>query len=180
MNYRTDPFISVIHTKTDEHIRLSKTDFGINFPNQSNPVYFNIPFLIIDEYITLKLSIKLELTRTFKNNIKNGSYYTIIIEKDKSIEVSSIPEYVKDNDLEDKRRNNYYYYLVQEYSGQNELDFEFLFSCSDKINLNKKCIIYILYGDVHEKIINQEYNEVSFKNKFFEDEFFITNFDTIC
>ena len=157
-------------------IKIVDTTYYINLSNPRE-LYFKTPTLMIDEFIDSKIKIKIQLENSFKNNIKNEKYYTLVIEKDKSLIVQITPEYIKDMDFENNSRENKYYYLVQEYSNQDELVFELKFSCDNKINMNEYCTFYLEYGDIHEKI-NDEFDSNNLKNKFFDKSIFITDYSS--
>ncbi len=130
------------------------------------------PSLMLGTSFTTKLSIEVELGKFMQNKFNKKdktNYYTLVIEKDKSIAVNIDPEDIDEKeDKEYSNRNEQYYYFVQEYVGQNSLKFNINFEGFNKININKTCKIYLEYGDVHED------NNGKFRNEFFNEKFFVT------
>ena len=136
---------------------------------------FETPSLMLDMSFTAKLSIEVKLGEFIQNNLKNNksNYYTLVIEKDKSINVNMDPEDIDEKeDNEYSNRNEQYYYFVQEYTGQDILQFNINFTGYNKININKNCKIYLESGDVHNNFGN-------FRNEFFNEDFFVTDLSSI-
>ena len=157
-------------------INLKEIKYSMEFIKPPLNYYFRTPELMLDEIFSTKLFFKIELNQTFKNNIKNtddGFYYTLVIEKDKLINVNIPPEYTEDSN-EMKERNIDKYYLVQEYKNQSELEYTINFTCSNKYNINKNIRIYLEYGDIHDKKKKKR-----LENKFFDKEIFITDLSSI-
>lgn len=137
---------------------------------------FETPSLMLDMSFTARLSIEVELGEFIQNNLKNDktNYYTLVIEKDKSIDVNMDPEDIDEKeDKEYSNRNEQYYYFVQEYVGQDILQFNINFKGFNKVNINKNCKMYLESGDIH----NNSYG--NFRNEFFNEEFFVTDLSSI-
>ena len=131
---------------------------------------------MLDMSFTARLSIEVELGEFIQNNLKNDktNYYTLVIEKDKSIDVNMDPEDIDEKeDKEYSNRNEQYYYFVQEYVGQDILQFNINFKGFNKVNINKNCKMYLESGDIH----NNSYG--NFRNEFFNEEFFVTDLSSI-
>lgn len=164
-------------------IPIKLLDYSCNmyFLDNDYQINFSTPSLMLDETFTTTLRFEVELYDYFKYNIKNVTkngipFYTLVVEKDKSISVEVFSEYLNDEtDIQSKSRGKNYYFLVQEYKNQNKLEFTLNFSSNNLININDSCKIYLEYGDIHDRI------DDSFvcKNKFFDKNFFVTNLNTI-
>lgn len=154
-----------------------RAKYYVYYLNSLKKYLFETPSLMLDTSFTTKLSIEVELGKFMQNKLNKKdktNYYTLVIEKDKSIEVNIDPEDIDEKeDKEYSNRNEQYYYFVQEYVGQNSLKFNINFKGFNKININKTCKIYLEYGDVHEN------NNGKFRNEFFNEEFFVTELSSI-
>lgn len=137
---------------------------------------FETPSLMLDMSFTTRLSIEVKLGKFIQNNLKNdkSNYYTLVIEKDKSINVNMDPEDTdEEEDKEYSNRNEQYYYFVQEYTGQDILQFNINFIGYNKVNINKNCKIYLESGDIHNN------GSGNFRNEFFNEDFFVTDLSSI-
>lgn len=154
-----------------------KAKYYVYHFNSLRRYLFKAPSLMLDTSFTTKLSIEVELGKFMQNKLNKKdktNYYTLVIEKDKSIEVNIDPEDIDEKeDKEYSNRNEQYYYFVQEYVGQNTLEFNINFKGFNKKNINKTCKIYLEYGDVHEN------NDGYFRNEFFNEDFFMTDLSSI-
>lgn len=153
-----------------------KADYYVYYLNSHKRYLFKTPSLMLDTCFTAKLSIEVELGKFIQNKLKNDktNYYTLVIEKDKSIEVNIDPEDIDEKeDQEYSNRNEQYYYFVQEYTGQNTLKFNINFKGFNKLNINKNCKIYLESGDIHNNSTS------NFRNEFFNEEFFVTDLNSI-
>lgn len=158
-------------------ITVLERSYQMYYSNPHKSYLFETSTLMLDESFTSKLSFEIELGQFIKNKLNKKdkpNYFTLVIEKDKSIDVNIDPEDIDENeDMEYSGRNEPYYYFVQEYTGQNTLQFNINFKGFNKLNINKNCKIYLEYGDIHEN------NTQKFRNEFFNEEFFVTDLSSI-
>lgn len=171
-------FIILIYYAKKKYVSIKyRAKYYVYFLNSTKSYLFETPSLMLDNSFTTKLSIVVELGEFIQNNLNKKdrtNFYTLVIEKDKSIDINIDPEDIDEKeDKEYSTRNDQYYYFVQEYTGQKTLQFNINFKGFNKVNINKNCKMYLEYGDIHEN------NCGNFRNEFFNKEFFITDLSSI-
>ena len=170
--------ISLIYYAKKKYVSINyNAKYYVYYFKSLERYLFETPSLMLDTSFTTKLSIEVELGNFIQNKLNKKdktNYYTLVIEKDKSIDVYIDPEDIDEKeDQEYSNRNDQYYYFVQEYVGQNTLKFNINFKGFNKVNINKTCKIYLEYGDIHDN------NNKKFRNEFFNKEFFVTDLSSI-
>ena len=129
-------FAKIINDEANNCDVLYRLDERLSMPESEYHDFSGIPFAKFrgPQFNFYKNSLTGKKTITVHMNLESQdktNYYTLVIEKDKSIEVNIDPEDIDEKeDKEYSNRNEQYYYFVQEYVGQNSLKFNIISECN--------------------------------------------------